>query len=68
MPLLCAIILKSDQDITEIPINWKLGIDIWKNVNTGANQCETFCLNYGEDKAMCGSPACTYLGKKIHDL
>jgi hypothetical protein len=33
VPFLCAIILKSDQDITEIPINWKLGIDILKNLD-----------------------------------
>jgi len=51
--VLCAIIFKSELDISEIPINWKTGIDI---------TCEDV-----EDRAkvMCGGPTCFYQGKTI---
>jgi hypothetical protein len=34
-PVLCAVILKSNKEISEIPLTWKLGIDIRKEVKEG---------------------------------
>ena len=34
-PVMCAVILKSETPISEIPTSWKLGIDITKNLETG---------------------------------
>ncbi len=52
-PVLCAIIFKSEQQISEIPVNWKTGIDL---------TCDD-----ADDmaKVAAGGPTCTYLGKEI---
>lgn len=34
-PVMCGIILKSDRDISEIPLRWSLGVDITKDPRTG---------------------------------
>jgi len=48
-----AIIFKSEQDISEIPVSWKLGIDIT-------------CENAGDTaKVIHGGPTCTFQGKQI---
>jgi hypothetical protein len=64
-PVLCAVILKSTKDIQDIPLNWKLGIDVRKEVLTGETTVETFEQNYGENKACAGGPSCYYNGIKI---
>jgi len=51
--VLCAIIFKSEQHISEIPISWKTGIDI---------TCEDV---EDRDKVMCGGPTCIFQGKTI---
>jgi len=51
--VMCAIIFKSQQDISEIPVSWKLGIDI-----TIQNADDTA-------KVMSGGPTCTFQGKQI---
>jgi hypothetical protein len=35
-PVLCAVILKSNTHISDIPISWKMGIDIQKDIKGGA--------------------------------
>jgi hypothetical protein len=50
--VMCAIIFKSDQPVSEIPISWKLGLDIT-------------CDADDHNKVMAGGPTCTYLGKRI---
>jgi hypothetical protein len=51
--VLCAIIFKSEQNMSEIPISWKLGVDITvDDVNN-------------KKMAMQGGPTCTYIGKEI---
>ena len=51
--VMCAIIFKSDQDISEIPVSWKTGIDITvKNVDDTA-------------EVMRGGPTCFFQGKHI---
>jgi hypothetical protein len=51
--VMCAIIFKLDQDISEIPVSWKLGLDI-----TSENLED-------QSAVMTGGPTCTYLGKSI---
>jgi hypothetical protein len=55
-PVMCAIILKSTKDISEIPILWKLEINVRKDVVTGETNYETFEPNYGKGKSMCDGP------------
>jgi hypothetical protein len=64
-PILCAVILKSSKDIKDIPISWKLGIDIRKDIQTGRTNYETFEMNYGEDKSFVGGPKCLYNGNVL---
>jgi hypothetical protein len=52
-PVLCAIIFKSEQHISEIPVNWKTGIDLT-------------CDDADDIKMVAaGGPTCIYLGKEI---
>jgi hypothetical protein len=52
-PIVCAIIFKSEQNVSEIPISWKLGVDITvDDVNN-------------KKMVMRGGPTCTYNGKEI---
>jgi hypothetical protein len=46
-----AIIFKSDLPICELPVSWKLGLDIT-------------CDADDHSKVMAGGPTCTYLGKQ----
>jgi hypothetical protein len=55
VPVLCAIIFKSEQSIKDIPINWKLGIDITVT-NEDANDIATVAR---------GGPTCFFRGKEI---
>jgi hypothetical protein len=64
-PVMCAVILKSDKNVADLPISWKLGIDIRKEVVKGGTRREYFNYNIGEDKSYSGGPKCTYLGKEI---
>ena len=61
-PVMCAIILKTEANIKDIPISWKLGIDIRKNVETGETLYETIKTN---KDVLPGGPQCTYNRKTI---
>jgi hypothetical protein len=50
--VMCAIIFKSDLPVSEIPVSWKLGLDITCNADDPS-------------KMLAGGPMCTYLGKQI---
>ena len=54
-PVLCSIIFKSEQDISQIPINRKLGIDLTVE-GTDADDMT---------KVAKGGPTCFYRGKEI---
>ena len=54
-PVLCSIIFKSEQDIKDIPLNWKLGIDLTVE---GADADDL-------EKVAKGGPTCVYKGKEI---
>jgi hypothetical protein len=62
--VMCAIIMKSEKDVTDLPMSWTLGIDVSKEMHTGKTTLETYDLNY-ESGASIGGPKCTYLGKTI---
>jgi hypothetical protein len=64
-PVMCAVILKSNKEPSELPIAWKLGIDIRKDIASGETTYELIKANYGEENAMAGGPKCTYQGKEI---
>jgi hypothetical protein len=69
--VMCALILKSEKDITQVPLTWKMGIDITKNINTGETRAELFenNCNNGEEGggvgAMVGGPKCRFNGKDL---
>jgi hypothetical protein len=62
--IMCAIIMKSDKDVADLPISWKLGIDISKEVQTGETLLEVYDNNQQTGVSI-GGPKCTYLGKTI---
>jgi hypothetical protein len=62
--IMCAIIMKSDKDVADLPISWKLGIDITKEVGTRDTLLEVY-YNIRETGMSIGGPKCTYLGKSI---
>lgn len=64
-PIMCAIILKSNKDSTQLPINWRFGIDIRKDLIDGSSEVEIFEKNCKEGQAMEGGPTCFFNGEKI---
>jgi hypothetical protein len=64
--VLCAIILKSDRDVMEIPLSVRWGIDTSKPLNGGRTEVELFENNCGVGQAMQGGPVCNYKGKDVH--
>ncbi len=63
--IMCAVIFKSERDVSEIPISWKLGIDIKKpmNVDTTSELIKDILDN--DDGPMSGGPKCKYNGKEV---
>jgi hypothetical protein len=58
--VMCAIIMKSEKDVTDLPMSWTLGIDISKEMHTGKTTLETYDLNY-KSVALIGGQKCTKL-------
>jgi hypothetical protein len=58
--IMCAIIMKLEKHVSDLPINWKLGIDITKEVETGETFLETHDSNM-QSGASVGGQKCTYL-------
>jgi hypothetical protein len=63
-PVMAAVILKSSKNIADIPISWKLGIDVTKVID-GTTTYELFDANYGEGKTLPSGPTCMYNGKNL---
>jgi hypothetical protein len=61
-PVMCSVILKSEKHISDLPLTWKLGLDITKIFSDGTTRGQFFKTNYGEDHAFTGGPKCTYNG------
>jgi hypothetical protein len=51
--------------MTEIPLNWRLGLGIRKETATGETRVELLNANYGSDKVMQGGPTCKYNGVEL---
>jgi hypothetical protein len=64
-PIMCAIILKSEKHVSEIPTSWKLGIDITRPLEPADTDEEMLMKNIGEGKAMHAGPTCVYNNKTI---
>ena len=64
-PVMCAIILKSEKNVSDLPLTWKFGLDITKEKLTGESEAHEFILNYGEGKSMPGGPRCLFNSKEI---
>jgi hypothetical protein len=62
--IMCAIIMKSEKNVADLPISWKLGIDITKEIETGETLLEVYDNNM-QNGVSIGGPKCTYLGKTI---
>jgi hypothetical protein len=52
VPVMCTVIFKSELPVSEIPVSWKLGLDITADVDDA-------------DKVMKGGPCCNYRGKIV---
>jgi hypothetical protein len=63
--VLCAVILKSEKDVGDIPLNWIYGVDVTKPFEPSENEEEQYDKNVGEDKIIHGGPTCIYNGKRI---
>jgi hypothetical protein len=67
-PILVAVILKSERNADDVPINWKLGID-WTKIKAMTRAGEGITIEEpeglydGYEGAMCGGPVCTFRGK-----
>jgi hypothetical protein len=65
-PVMCAVIMKSDKDPSKIPLTWRFGIDIRKDIRPGETTAELFENNCCEEGgAMAGGPKCYFNGKHI---
>jgi hypothetical protein len=64
-PVMCALIFRSEKEVSELPTNWKMGIDVTKAVHTDDDDAEMFLQNWGDDKTLAGGPKCYYKGKLI---
>lgn len=66
-PVLCAVILKSKKEVSEVPLSWQFGIDITKNVHgdINGNNIDFFLQNSNKGCAMQGGPDCFYNGNTV---
>ena len=61
----CAVILKSEKDIKDIPISWRYGVDTTRDMIPAETDEEMWQLNCGEGKTMEGGPVCIVDGKHV---
>jgi hypothetical protein len=64
-PVMCSVIFKSEKKVSEIPLNWKTGIDITKDIKQGTSPLHTLFLNSVEGGAMQGGPTCCFNQKVV---
>lgn len=55
-PVLCAVILKSKKEVSDVPLSWQFGIDITKDLrgDIGGNDINFFLRNSEPGGAMSG--------------
>jgi hypothetical protein len=65
----CAIILKSEKAIEDIPLSWRYGTDITKSITSRDvlvdDIVDIFIQNSGTGTSMAGGPTCSFQGKEI---
>ena len=61
---MCAVIFRSDKNISEIPINWKAGLDTTKDLKSGETNIEIIQVNSFPGEAMQGGPKCGKINVK----
>jgi hypothetical protein len=59
-PIMCALILKSDKPVEEMPANWKLGLDATIEIIEGEDELDTYNKNVINGVAK-GGPRCILL-------
>jgi hypothetical protein len=62
---MCAVILKSEKQVNEIPCSWRFGIDITKSIHTTSSSADVLYNNTGNGSTMSGGPTCHFNGKEI---
>jgi hypothetical protein len=62
-PILCAVVMKSEKDSKDLPVSWKLGIDIMTRLTETKPGDETMVIENLD--AMIGGPQCTFHGKVV---
>jgi hypothetical protein len=62
--IMCAIIMKLDKGVTDLPTSWKLEINISKEIKTSKTLLEVYNNNL-QIGASIGGPKCAYLGRTI---
>jgi hypothetical protein len=62
-PIMCAVVMKSEKDSKDLPVSWKLGIDITTRLTETNPGDATMVLEYSD--AMKGGPQCTFRGKVV---
>ena len=64
-PICCDVIMKSNQDPSQIPMPWRMGIDITADVRLGVSEADTIRLNVNNENVMIGGPTCFFRGVEI---
>jgi hypothetical protein len=60
--VLCAVIMKSDLHVKDIPLSWKNGIDVTRKPEGGNTTVEVYENNRHEGQAMSCGPTCRFNG------
>ena len=65
--VMCAIILKSEKKIQDLPLSWRYGIDVTVPFSREGEEEDDdfFYNNSGEGKCMQGRPTCEFRGKVL---
>ena len=64
-PVMCCNIYRSEKNLKDIPLSWKVGFNIRKEKIAGKNVAETFLMNTASDGAMGGSLKCFFNNKIV---
>jgi hypothetical protein len=51
--------------MNDLPLEWRTGIDLTKDIHTGRTSAEIYMRNSEKGQAMAGGPVCTYNGADI---
>jgi hypothetical protein len=63
--VMCAVNLKSEKQIHELPYNWVFGIDLTKNILMWKTDAHMFEMSSSDGQAMSVGPTCIFNGKTV---